>query len=101
MILFIVTSIVFFCTTVILGFTTFNLLRKHEKQEDINSVQEKILLSYMEYISKIDEIIGYSDERLKVIDSKGTFKSDDEIGWFFEQVKLIQETLNNFKIRKV
>ena len=75
----------------VLGYTTFNLLKKNEKQEDI-------LASYLQYMDQLSKIIEHSDERLKKIDAKGTFKSDDEVGWFFEQIKVIQERLNNFKI---
>jgi hypothetical protein len=49
-------------------------------------------------MDQLSKIIEHSDERLQKIDSKGTFQSDDEIGWFFEQIKVIQERLNNFKI---
>ena len=75
---------------VILGYTTFNLLRKNEKAEDI-------LVSYQEFINKIDEHISFSNDRLKQIDQKGTFKSDDEIGWFFNEIKIIQNDLSQFK----
>lgn len=79
---------------VIFGFTTFNLMRKNEKQEDI-------LMGYMTYLSKIDTAIEESDKRLKKIDERGMFKSDDEIGWFFEQVKGIQSILNEFRVTKL
>ena len=36
-------------------------------------------------------------EKLEEIDGKGFFKSDDEIGWFFENIKYIQETLSQYK----
>jgi hypothetical protein len=49
-------------------------------------------------MDQLSKIIEHSSERLKKIDTKGTFESDDEIGWFFEQIKVIQERLNNFKI---
>jgi hypothetical protein len=75
----------------VLGYTTYNLLRKNEKQEDI-------LASYLLYMDQLSKIIEHSAERLQKIDAKGTFESDDEIGWFFEQIKVIQERLNNFKL---
>lgn len=65
---------------VIFGYTTFNLLRKNEIAEDI-------LVSYREFISKIQLHIDNSENRLKEIDNKETFKSDDEIGWFFNEIK--------------
>ena len=79
---------------VLLGFTTFNLLRKNEKQEDI-------LLEYMSYLSKFDTAIEESDKRLKEIDERGLFKSDDEIGWFFDQIKKIQTILTEFTVQKL
>ena len=79
---------------VILGYTTFNLLRKNEKQEDI-------LVSYMGYLSKIDIAIQESDKKIKEIDERGSFKSDDEIGWFFIEIKKIQMILNEFTIEEL
>jgi hypothetical protein len=77
---------------VILGYTTFNLLRKNETQEEI-------LMSYLDYLNKVSGIIEFSDQKMKEIDSKGTFSSDDEIGFFFEQIKQIQDVLNQFRIK--
>lgn len=75
---------------VILGYTTFNLLRKNENSEDI-------IFSLDETITNIEETIINSEKRLKEIDEKGSFKSDDEIGWFFDEIKKIQNGLNQFK----
>lgn len=74
---------------VILGYTTFNLLRKNEKAEDI-------LVSQDEFIQTLNNIIKTTDKRLKEIDSKGTFESDDEIGWFFNEIKRLQNALSQF-----
>ena len=79
---------------VVLGFTTFNLLHKNEKQEDI-------LAGYMTYLNKISDYIENTDKRLKEIDQKETFKSDDEIGFFFEQLKNIQSVLNSFNVKNI
>ena len=79
---------------VVLGFTTFNLLKKNERQEDI-------LAGYMEYLSRISSIIELSDKKLKEIDHKGSFESDDEIGFFFQSVKQLQEALNAFQIKNL
>jgi len=78
---------------VILGFTTFNLLRKNEKAEDI-------LVGYLDYLDKMSKVIEVADARLKKIDHKGTFQSDDEVGFFFDQIKKLQEILNEFKLRR-
>jgi|TARA_Y100000114_G_scaffold115079_1_gene109146 hypothetical protein len=71
-------------------YTTFNLLRKNEKAEDI-------IVSQDEFIKSISSQIEKSQERLDKIDEKGSFKSDDEIGWFFNEVKKIQNDLSRYK----
>ena len=75
---------------VILGYTTINLLFKNEKTEDI-------IISQQKYISSISEIIKNSEKKLKEIDEKEVFKSDDEIGWFFNEIKKIQNILSQYK----
>jgi hypothetical protein len=94
-------SIILGVLVVILGFTTFNLLKKTEKQEDIIALRDEILVSYQVYLNKISDIIELSDKKLKEIDHKGSFESDDEIGFFFQSVKQLQETLNVFKIKNL
>ena len=79
---------------VVLGFTTFNLLKKNEIQEDI-------LIGYLQYLDKLSQIIEFTDKKLKEIDYKGSFESDDEIGFFFEEVKNIQSILNEFKVKEL
>ena len=62
-----------------------NLIKKNETMED--------------FINKQSDAIAACDTRLKQIDQKGVFYADDEIGWFFEEVKKIQEALNEFRMR--
>ena len=62
-----------------------NLIKKNEAMED--------------FITKQSDAIAACDTRLKNIDKKGIFYADDEIGWFFEEVKKIQEALNEFRMR--
>jgi hypothetical protein len=78
---------------VILGFTTFNLLRKNEQAEDI-------IISQDTFISKFMDTVNKADAKLKQIDHKGSFESDDEIGFFFKEVKNIQATLNEFNNKR-
>ena len=70
----------------VLGYTTFNLFRKLERMEDI-------IDTYENWIDKISDNITSADNKLKQIDAKGTFKSDDEVGFFFKYIKDIQEQL--------
>jgi len=75
---------------VILGYTTFNLLRKNEQAEDI-------IISYIDFFNQMSNDIQESEEKLKEIDKQGTFQSDDEIGWFFNEIKKIQNNISRFK----
>ena len=90
----IVLTIILGIMVVILGYTTFNLLRKNEKQEDI-------LTGYMTYLNKISQVIEASDKKMQEVDAKGSFKSDDEVGFFFQQIQSIQTILNAFIIKHV
>jgi hypothetical protein len=90
----IILTIILGITVVILGYTTFNLLRKNEKQEDI-------LVGYMTYLNKVSDTIEVADKKLKELDYKGSFKADDEVGFVFEQIKSIQTILNSFNIKNL
>lgn len=79
---------------VILSFTTWNLLRKNEKQEDV-------LAGYLDYLDKLSRVIEVADGKLKQLDARGSFEADDEIGFFFQQVKQLQEIFNEFIVKKV
>ena len=90
----ITTIIILSIIVVVLGFTTINLLRKNEKQEDI-------LIGYLKYLDNISRVIEVSNEKIKKIDIKGSFEGDDEIGYFFKTIKKIQNILNDFNIKKI
>jgi len=86
---------------VVLGYTTYNLLQKIEKQEDLINKQEGILASYLDYLDKLSRVIEVSDQKLKQVDARGTFSSDDEVGFFFQQIKGLQDILNEFLLKKL
>ena len=90
-----ITAIIILSLLVVaLGYTTYNLLRKNEKQEDI-------LASYLSYLDRLSRVIEVSDQKLKQVDARGTFKSDDEVGFFFQQIKGLQDILNEFQLKKL
>jgi len=70
---------------VVAGFALRNMIKKNEELED--------------FIVKQSEAIDMCDQRLRQIDDKGFFVADDEIGWFFTEVKKIQEAINEFRLR--
>ena len=56
-----------------MSFALMNLIKKNEALED--------------FITKQSEAINECDRRLKEVDRKNIFYADDEIGWFFQEVK--------------
>ena len=59
------------------------------------------LLGYVTYLDQLSRIIEVSDEKLKKIDEREIFKSDDEIGFMYEQIKELQRILSNFRVDKL
>lgn len=86
-------TVILIVLLLILLYIIINSLRRIEKYEDI-------ILSQDNYISKIQEAIIFSEKKIKEIDEKEIFKSDDEIGWFFNNIKQIQEFISNYKINQ-
>ena len=70
---------------IVAGFAIRNLIKKNEVLED--------------FVAKQSEAIDSCNNRLKTIDDRGLFVADDEIGWFFTEIKNIQEALNEFRLR--
>ena len=79
-------SIILTLVITISFFIVRNLIQKNEKLED--------------FISKQSEAINACDQRLKQLDDKNVFYADDEIGFFFKQIKQIQNILNEFQLKK-
>ncbi len=68
-----------------------NLLIKVEKYEDIT-------LDQVKYLQTISDIVANANEKIKEVDSKGIFQGEDEVGFFFEALKSIQEELNVYML---
>ena len=60
-------------STLTLGYTTWNLLRKNEAQEDAIEEQEVL-------ISQIAERVDESMTKMKELDKIGSFEADDDTG---------------------
>ena len=68
-----------------------NLLVKVEKYDDITVDQTK-------YLQNISNLITDSQKHLKELDRKGVFQSDDEVGYFFEQMQNVQKELDRYML---
>jgi hypothetical protein len=49
---------------------------------------------YENLIEQFQQIIEFSTEKMKLADSRGHYESDDETGFFFQQLKDIQLLLD-------
>ena len=81
----IISTIILSILVTAMGFSLRNLLIKNEKLED--------------FISKQSDAINACDQRLKQLDDKNIFYSDYQIGWFFQELKKLQEALNEFTLK--
>lgn len=81
-------------SVVILGIFFYiirNLLVKVERYEDV--VQDQT-----QYLQNISNLVGDSQKHLKTLDEKGVFQSDDEVGYFFDNLKKVQDELNRYML---
>jgi len=49
---------------------------------------------YEGFIMEIQNIIEFATTKMKQVDARGHYESDDETGFFFQQLKELQELLN-------
>ena len=49
---------------------------------------------YEGFIIEIQNIIEFATQKMKQVDDSGHYESDDETGFFFQQLKELQELLN-------
>tara|TARA_E500000318_G_scaffold111717_1_gene131381 strand:- start:1559 stop:1843 length:285 start_codon:yes stop_codon:yes gene_type:complete len=77
----------------IIFYVIWNLMRKNERLEDALNQRDQ-------YIDNMSIIMSESNRKIKEIDSKQIFESDDEIGWFFKGIKEIQALINEYNLNK-
>ena len=54
----------------------------------------KRITIYEQIILQVNDKIEYVNQQLKIIDEKGTFEADDEVGFFFQELKEIGKLLD-------
>jgi len=87
----IVVSVIILIIFAVLGYVIFNLNRKVVKQEEIINYQ-------VGYLRNVAYLINESKIYVEQLDEKGAFRSDDEVGVFFNFMKEIQETINEYRL---
>ena len=65
-----------------------------------NNMLEKAVIQQQQHLDAISIIIQNSQQKLEELDLMGAFKSDDEVGTFFRNLKEIQDLLNEFNTIK-
>ena len=73
-------TILFFLISVVTSTLVYFSLRRINQYEGV--------------IVEIQNIIEFATTKMKQVDTKGHYESDDETGFFFQQLKELQELLN-------
>ena len=73
-------TIIFFMIGSLSSILLFYALRRINQYEDL--------------ITQFQQIITFSTDKMKQVDANGHYEADDETGFFFEQLKELQELLN-------
>ena len=76
----------------IVGWVIYNLYKKNEKLEST-------VLAQANFIGGLQHMIGESDKALKNLDDKIWMESDKELQIVFQNLKAVQEGLNQFNKR--
>ena len=80
-------SIVFGILALFFAVTTFYSLRRINTYEDL--------------LVEISDKTDFINHQLKKIDHRGTFEADDEVGFFFTELKELNSILNNLFTQEV
>ena len=60
----------------------------------------KRINQYENMILDFEKIIKFSSAKMKQVDSKGHYESDDETSFFFEQLKQLQASLDGIFVKE-
>mgnify|MGYP003142348825 CR=1 FL=1 len=60
----------------------------------------KRINQYENMLLDFEKIIKFSSEKMKLVDAKGHYESDDETSFFFEQLKQLQASLDGIFVKE-
>ena len=69
-------------------FANYNLLKNYEQSEEYVENLET-------WVREFSKTITAMNQEINKIDKRGSFSSDDEVGYFFKELKKIISKLNN------
>ena len=73
---------------IIFFYVIINLTRK------VEALEERVEF-YEAFINNAGEEIEEASKKLKALDNRGSFEADDEIGFFFNYIKELQNSITN------
>lgn len=91
-------------TLVVAGFVGYfvmvrydnKFVRLSEEHERIVEEAEKALDNYARFFLALDEKVNSMYDAMKALDVRGAFEADDEVGYFFIELKAIMSDLSLF-----
>lgn len=89
----ILTIIILSITTLIFAITAFRMMKRVESMEDYITDLEKSNDDYFNFFTRLKTHVSDSYSHLKNIDRLGSFQSDDETGYIYNELKKIIEAL--------
>jgi hypothetical protein len=90
---YIILSTMYWLIILLLILVIYNLFVKTEKLEKVVDDQNI-------YLGRLSELIELSNLKIGESEIANAFKTDDEIGFFFDTLREIQDKLNLFKLNK-
>jgi hypothetical protein len=72
-------------------YININMIRKYDLAEKYN-------IDLAKYIAYIDKTTNDMYAAIKLLDRRGSFEADDEVGYFFKTLKELIEELNKLTI---
>ena len=83
--------ILFILISIFTSVTLYYALKRISQYEQLHD-------EYRNIVNQVRQIVTFSNEKIKKIDMNGTFESDDEVGFFFNELKNIQNVLDEIFI---
>jgi len=80
-------------TTIVLAIAAFRMMKRVESMEDYVADLEKSNDDYFNFFTRLKTHVSDSYSHLKNIDRLGSFQSDDETGYIYNELKKIIEAL--------
>ena len=80
-------------------YVSYNLYTKYQRLEEISIENAQVAENTQEFLNQIRRRIMSQRSYLKQLDRRGAFESDDEIGFFFKELKKIVDDIStNFEM---